>query len=280
QGHTQEDGIDYEEVFALVVKIEAIILFLAYASFMGFMVYQMDVKSAFLYETMEEEVYVYQPPRFEDPDYPNKVYVDDIIFGSINKDLCKAFEKLMKDKFQMSSMGEITFFLGLQVKQKPDGIFIRQGKYVAKILRKFGLTDGKSASTPIDTKKPLLKDPDGKDVDVHTYRLYAAIETPKWTCLLTEFCPGGDLHVLRQRQLCKRFLKSAVRFYASELVDPARRLGSTMGASAIKHHSFFQGVKWALLRCAKPLFVPPPFNICSREVVSDDSCRDTPVDYY
>nr|GEW83208.1 putative ribonuclease H-like domain-containing protein [Tanacetum cinerariifolium] len=203
--------------------IEAIRLFLAYASFMGFMVYQMDVKSAFLYETIEEEVYVFQPTGFEDPNYPNKVYkvvkelyglhqaprawyetlanyllengfqrskidqtlfikrqqgdillfqiyVDDIIFGSTNKDLCKAFEKLMKDKFQMSSMGELTFFLGLQVKQKPDGIFICQDKYVAKILRKFGLTDGKSASTLIYTEKPLLNDPNGKDVDVHTYR--------------------------------------------------------------------------------------------------------------
>nr|GFA14927.1 copia protein [Tanacetum cinerariifolium] len=74
QGHTQEEGIDYEEVFALVARIEAIRLFLAYASFMGFMVYQMDVKSAFLYETIEEEVYVHQPPGFEDTNYPDKVY--------------------------------------------------------------------------------------------------------------------------------------------------------------------------------------------------------------
>nr|GEU86914.1 uncharacterized mitochondrial protein AtMg00810-like [Tanacetum cinerariifolium] len=100
-----------------------------------------------------------------------QIYVDDIIFGSTNKELCKAFEKLIKDKFQMSSMGELTFFLGLQVKQKPDGIFISQDKYVAKILRKFGLTDRKSASTPIDIEKPLLKDPNGEDVDVHTYIL-------------------------------------------------------------------------------------------------------------
>nr|GEW72452.1 hypothetical protein [Tanacetum cinerariifolium] len=184
QGHTQEEGIDYEEVFAPVARIEAIRLFLSHASFMGFMVYQMDVKSGFLYGTIKEKVYVSQPPRFEDPDYPDKVYkvvkalyglhqasrawfetlanyllekgfqkgkidhtlfikkkkgdillvqvyVDDIIFGSTNKDLCKAFEKLMKDKFQMSSMRELTFFLGLQ---------------------------------------PLLKDPDGEDVDVHIYR--------------------------------------------------------------------------------------------------------------
>nr|GEW88970.1 hypothetical protein [Tanacetum cinerariifolium] len=169
----------------------------SYASFMGFMVYQMDVKSAFLYKTIEEEIYVCQPPGFEDPNYPDKVYkvvkelyglhqaprawqkcdillvqiyVDDIIFGFTNKDLCKAFEKLMKDKFHMSLMGELTFFLGLQVKQKQDGIFISHDKYVAEILRKFGLTYRKSASTPIDTKKPLLKDPDGEDVDVYTYR--------------------------------------------------------------------------------------------------------------
>nr|GEU34016.1 uncharacterized mitochondrial protein AtMg00810-like [Tanacetum cinerariifolium] len=151
--HTQEESIDYEEVFAPVARIEAIRLFLTYASFMGFMVYQMDIKSAFLYGTIEEEI-----------------YVDDIIFGSTNKDLRKGFEKLMKDKFQMSSMGELTFFLGLQVKQKPDGIFISHDKYVAEILRKFGLTDRKSASTPIDTNEPLLKDPYGEDVDVHIYR--------------------------------------------------------------------------------------------------------------
>nr|GEW94054.1 putative ribonuclease H-like domain-containing protein [Tanacetum cinerariifolium] len=220
QGHTQEEGIDYEEVFAQVARIEAIRLFLAYASFIGFMVYQMDVKNAFLYGTIKEDVYVCQPLGFEDPDHPDKVYkvvkalyglhqalrawyetlanyllendfhkgkidqtlflkkqkrdillvqiyVDDIIFGAINKYLCKSFKKLMKDKFQMSSMGELTFFLGLQVKQKKDGIFIIQDKYVAEILKK---TKGKSASTPIDTEKPLLKDPDGEDVDVNIYR--------------------------------------------------------------------------------------------------------------
>nr|GEW91550.1 hypothetical protein [Tanacetum cinerariifolium] len=202
KGHTQEEGIDHEGVFAPVARIEAIRLFLAYSSFMGFMVYQMDVKSAFLYGTIEEEVYVCQPPRFKDLDYPDKkgfqrgkidqtlfikkkkgdilmvqVYVDDIIFGSTNKDLCKAFQKLMKDIFQMSSTRELTFFLGLQVKQKQDGIFIIQDKYVAKILRKFSHTDGKSASTPIDTEKPLVKDPDGKDVDVHIYRSMTGLLT-------------------------------------------------------------------------------------------------------
>nr|GEW43866.1 ribonuclease H-like domain-containing protein [Tanacetum cinerariifolium] len=135
QGHTQEEGIDYEEVFAPVARIEAIKLFLAYASFMGFMVYQMDVKSAFIYGTIEEEVYVCQPLGFEDPDYPDKVY------------------KVVKALYGLH-----------QALRAWD-------KYIAKILRKFGLTDRKSASTPINTKKPLLKDLDGKDVDVHTYRL-------------------------------------------------------------------------------------------------------------
>ncbi|GJV22181.1 putative ribonuclease H-like domain-containing protein [Tanacetum coccineum] len=223
QGHRQEEGIDYEEVFAPVARIEAIRLFLAYASFMGFLVYQMDVKSAFLYGTIEEEVYVTQPLGFKDPDHPDKVYkvvkalyglhqaprawyetlanyllsngfnrgkidqtlfikkqkgdillvqvyVDDIIFGSTNKELCTGFEKLMKDKFQMSSMGELTFFLGLQVQQKEDGIFISQDKYVAEILKKFNYSDVKSASTPVDLEKPLVKDGDADDVDVHLYR--------------------------------------------------------------------------------------------------------------
>nr|GEZ10173.1 retrovirus-related Pol polyprotein from transposon TNT 1-94 [Tanacetum cinerariifolium] len=186
QGHTQEEDIEYEEVFALIARIEAIRLFLAYASFIGFMVYQMDVKSAFLYGTIEEKVYVCQHLRFEDPDYPDKVYiVVKALYGLhqapkawyetlanylLENDLCKAFKKLMKDKFQMSLMGELTFFLGLQVKLKQDGIFISQDKYVAEILRKFGLTDGKLASTLIDTEKHLLKDPNCDDVNVHTYR--------------------------------------------------------------------------------------------------------------
>ncbi|GKC54384.1 putative ribonuclease H-like domain-containing protein, partial [Tanacetum coccineum] len=99
-----------------------------------------------------------------------QVYVDDIIFGSTNKELCTGFEKLMKDKFQMSSMGELTFFLGLQVQQKEDGIFISQDKYVAEILKKFNYSDVKSASTPVDLEKPLVKDGDADDVDVHLYR--------------------------------------------------------------------------------------------------------------
>nr|GEV64261.1 putative ribonuclease H-like domain-containing protein [Tanacetum cinerariifolium] len=111
--------------------IEAIRIFLAFASFMGFIVYQMDVKGAFLYGTIEEEVYVSQPPGFINLQFPNKVdkvYVDDIIFGSTKKSLCDEFEALMHKRFQMSSIGELTFFLGLQVKESENGIFISQDK--------------------------------------------------------------------------------------------------------------------------------------------------------
>nr|GEX80998.1 uncharacterized mitochondrial protein AtMg00810-like [Tanacetum cinerariifolium] len=99
-----------------------------------------------------------------------QVYVDDIIFCSTKKELCIAFEKLMHEKFQMSSMGELTFFLGLQVKQKKDGTFISQDKYIAEVLNKFGFAEVKTASTPMKTQKPLLKDEDGEEVDIHMYR--------------------------------------------------------------------------------------------------------------
>ncbi|GJW63184.1 putative ribonuclease H-like domain-containing protein, partial [Tanacetum coccineum] len=105
-----------------------------------------------------------------------QVYVDDIIFGSTKKSWCDEFEALMKSRFQMSSMGELTFFLGLQVKQKSDGIFISQDKYVAKILKKFDFANVKTASTPIETQKPLVKDEEASDVDVHLYRFQV---TPK-----------------------------------------------------------------------------------------------------
>nr|GEV42912.1 copia protein [Tanacetum cinerariifolium] len=94
-----------------------------------------------------------------------QVYVDDIIFGSIRKELCTEFEKFMHKKFQISSMGELTFFLGMQIKQKEDGIFISQDKYVNEILHKFGFFNVKTASTPMETQKPLLKDEDGVEVN-------------------------------------------------------------------------------------------------------------------
>ncbi|GKA81719.1 putative ribonuclease H-like domain-containing protein [Tanacetum coccineum] len=95
-----------------------------------------------------------------------QVYVDDIIFGSTKKSWCDEFEALMKSRFQMSSMGELTFFLGLQVKQNKAGIFISQDKYVAEILKKFDLVNVKTAITPMETKVALTKDKEAVDVDV------------------------------------------------------------------------------------------------------------------
>ncbi|GJR51030.1 putative ribonuclease H-like domain-containing protein [Tanacetum coccineum] len=223
QGHRQEEGIDYDEVFAPVARIEAIRLFLAFASYLGFMVYQMDVKSAFLYGRIDEEVYVTQPKGFVDPQHPKKVYkvvkalyglhqaprawyatlstfllnhgyrrgtidktlflkkhksdiilvqvyVDDIIFGSTKKAWCDEFEALMKGEFEMSAMGELTFFLGLQVQQRPDGIFISQNKYVKEILQKFDLENVRTATTPYEASKPKSKNEPDSPVNVHLYR--------------------------------------------------------------------------------------------------------------
>ncbi|GJV28593.1 putative ribonuclease H-like domain-containing protein [Tanacetum coccineum] len=223
QGYRQEEGVDYDEVFAPVARIEAIRLFLAFASYMDFTMYQMDVKSAFLYGTIEEEVYVNQPSGFVDPEFPNivykvekalyglhqaprawyetlstylleigfrrgtidktlfinkikndillvQVYVDGIIFGSTKESLSTEFEQLMHKRFQMSSIGELTFFLGLQVEQRKDGIFLSQDKYVYDILKKFGFSNVKTTSTPMEIHKPLSQDTAGIDVDVHLYR--------------------------------------------------------------------------------------------------------------
>nr|GEX80133.1 putative ribonuclease H-like domain-containing protein [Tanacetum cinerariifolium] len=116
QRYNQEEGINYEEVFTPVARIEAIRLFLACALFMGFIVYQMDVKSAFLYGTIDEELYVMQPPRFQDPEFPERVYkVEKAMHGPHQAPRAWEFEALMHDKLQMSALGKLTFFLGLQV---------------------------------------------------------------------------------------------------------------------------------------------------------------------
>nr|GEX02058.1 hypothetical protein [Tanacetum cinerariifolium] len=136
QGYTQEEGIDYDDVFAPVARIEAIRLFLAYASFMRFIVYQINMKSAFLYGTIEEEVYVCQPPSFEDPYFSDKVY------------------KVEKALYALH-----------------QALGACQDKYVVDILKKFDFSSVKTASTPIETNKVFLKDEEAEDVDVHLYRL-------------------------------------------------------------------------------------------------------------
>nr|GEU63852.1 putative ribonuclease H-like domain-containing protein [Tanacetum cinerariifolium] len=229
QMYTSKEGIDYEEVFVLVARIEAIRLFLAYALFMSFIVYQIDVKSTFLHGTIDEEVYVMQPLGFQDPEFPNRlykvekamyglhhdpkawyVYVDDIIFGSSNPQLCREFEALMHDKFQMSDMDELTFFLGLQVLQNKDGILLSQDKYVGDILKKFGYSDVRSANTPMDKKNPWGKDGPGKDVELHLYRsmigslMYITASRPDimfvvCACARNQVTPKGcHLHVVKR----------------------------------------------------------------------------------
>nr|GEZ35543.1 copia protein [Tanacetum cinerariifolium] len=133
QGHTQEEGIDYDEVFLPVAMIKAIRLFLAYASFKDFMVYQMDVKSAFLYEKIEKEVYVCQPTGFEDLDFLDKVY------------------KVEKALYRLH--------------QAPRAC---HDKYVAENLKKYGFFEVKTVSTPMKTQKPLLKDEDGEECKKQT----------------------------------------------------------------------------------------------------------------
>ncbi|GJY15218.1 retrovirus-related pol polyprotein from transposon TNT 1-94 [Tanacetum coccineum] len=211
QGYNQQEGIDYDETYAPVARLESIRILLAYACALDFKLFQMDVKSAFLNGFINEEVYVAQPPGFidfEKPDHVYKlkkalyglkqapkawydrlkaflikheykmgmvdntlftkkkssnliivqIYVDDIIFGSTCQDMCDEFAKIMHDEFEMSMMGELNFFLGLQIKQIEDGIFFNQSKYIKEMLKKFGLEDSKPMKTPMSSDTKLTKD--------------------------------------------------------------------------------------------------------------------------
>ena len=223
QGYRQEEGIDFDESFAPVARLESIRLLLAFAAFRDFKLFQMDVKSAFLNGIINEEVYVEQPPQFESDKFPNhvyklkkalyglkqaprawyerlktfllnlgynmgkvdptlfikyfdkdiiviQIYVDDIIFGSTNEDLCQVFAKDMQEEFEMSHMGELQYFLGLQIKQMKDGTFIHQGKYTKDLLKRFGMETASHKSTPMSTSTHLDKDEKGKDIDSRLYR--------------------------------------------------------------------------------------------------------------
>ena len=223
QGYSQEEGIDYDETFAPVARLEAIRLFLAFAIANNIKVFQMDIKSAFLYGTIKEEVYVCQPPGFEDFHHPDwvyrldkalyglkqaprawydtlsnfllsnkftrgtidktlftqksgndllivQIYVDDIIFGSSNEHLCTKFSTLMKSKFEMSNLSELQTFLGLQIKQKPNGIFIHQSKYIKDLLKKFDMENTKPISTPMATSKLISQHDMDEFIDQTLYR--------------------------------------------------------------------------------------------------------------
>jgi hypothetical protein len=211
QGFSQKEGIDYEETFALVARLEEISL-QAFSVAKGFKLHQMDVKSAFLNGVLEEEVYVRQPPGFESEKYPHRVYklrkalyglkkeprawysrlrgflfergfemgkvdqtlfllrqgrdilivqvyVDDIVFGGSSNSLVERFAD------DMSMMGELQFFLGLQIKQSKEGTFVHQAKYTKDIVRKFNMEDSKAMATPMSTTTALDADEEGEHVD-------------------------------------------------------------------------------------------------------------------
>ncbi|GJW14775.1 retrovirus-related pol polyprotein from transposon TNT 1-94 [Tanacetum coccineum] len=219
KGYAQEEGIDFEESFAPVARLEAVRIFVAYAAHKSFPIYQMDMKTAFLNGPLNEEVYVAQPDGFVDHDHPDKVYrlrkalyglkqaprawydellkfliskgftkgiIDPtlfmikygedillvqiyIIFGSTNPKFSKCFENLMHDRFEMSLMGEMKFFLGLQIHQSPCSIFINQAKYTLEILKKHSMEKGQSIGTPMATKPKLDADLSGEPVDQTDY---------------------------------------------------------------------------------------------------------------
>ena len=223
QGYTQVEGIDFDETFAPVVRLESIRMLLAIASYLNFKLYQMDVKSAFLNGMLQEEVYVEQPKGFVDPHRPDdvyklkralyrlkqaprawydrltayltehgfkkgsadttlfirkdknsfviaQIYVDDIVFGATNESLAHSFADEMKAMFEMSMVGELTYFLGLQVKQTDSRIYINQAKYARNPVKRFGLDNAAHARIPMVANAELTYDPSGEFVDVTLYR--------------------------------------------------------------------------------------------------------------
>ncbi|GJZ52569.1 retrovirus-related pol polyprotein from transposon TNT 1-94 [Tanacetum coccineum] len=148
QGYNQQEGIDYDVTFTPVVRLEAIRIFLVFSTYMNFIVYQMDVKSTFLNV---------------------QIYVDDIIFGSTSIKLCKQFAKLMTQRYEMSMMGVLTYFLGFQIKQYERGISINQEKYVKDLLKKYDI-NGSSVKTPMVPPNNLGPDLNGKSVNKTQYR--------------------------------------------------------------------------------------------------------------
>nr|GEX23612.1 hypothetical protein [Tanacetum cinerariifolium] len=160
RGYRQEEGIDFEESFAPVARLEAIQIFLAYVAHKNMVVYQMDVKTAFLNGNLREEVYVSQPDGFVDQDNPNHVSVDSTLFIRRNSN----------DLLLMSMMGKISFFLGLQISQSPRGIFINQSKYALESLKKYGFESCDPVDTLMVEKSKLDEDKEGKAVDPSHYR--------------------------------------------------------------------------------------------------------------
>nr|GFA40095.1 retrovirus-related Pol polyprotein from transposon TNT 1-94 [Tanacetum cinerariifolium] len=174
KGYRQEEGIDFEESFAPVSRMEAIRIFLAYATHKSFTVFQINVKTAFLHGSLKEDVYVCQPEGFIDVDHPSHVYkLKKALYGLKQAPRAwytQLFSDLMKSRFEMSIMGEMRFFLGLQVNQSPCGIFINQSKYVLEILNKYGMESCDHTGTPMEIKDKLDLDQNGTPIDATKYR--------------------------------------------------------------------------------------------------------------
>ncbi|GJR43131.1 retrovirus-related pol polyprotein from transposon TNT 1-94 [Tanacetum coccineum] len=189
RGYRQEEDIDFEESFALVARLEAIRIFIAFAAHMNMVVYQMDVKTAFLngilpprawYDLLSSFLLSHKftkgtidPTLFVRREGKDillvQIYVDNIIFASTKPDLCETFSKIMCSKFQMSMMGKLSFFLGLQISQSPRGIFLNQSKYALESIKKYGMETCEPADTPMVEKSKLNEDPQGKAVDPTRY---------------------------------------------------------------------------------------------------------------
>ncbi|GJS42961.1 retrovirus-related pol polyprotein from transposon TNT 1-94 [Tanacetum coccineum] len=195
QGYNQQEGIDYDETYAPVARLLSIRILLAIACANDFKLYQMDVKSDFLNGLIYEEVYIAQPLGFIDFEKPNYVYkLKKALYGLkqapkachialvkyVNKkrhilfstvqNLCDDFAKIMHDEFEMSMMGELNFFLGLQIKQMEDEIFFNQSKYIKEMLNKFGLEDSKPTKTSMSMEIKLTKDDEADFVDSTKYQ--------------------------------------------------------------------------------------------------------------
>nr|GEV76169.1 hypothetical protein [Tanacetum cinerariifolium] len=165
----EEDNLDIEVAYMRNDLLEAIWIFLTYAAHKNMVVYQMDVKTAFLNGNLREEVYVSQPDRNGNDLLLVQIYVDDIIFAASTLELCDLFANQMCLKFKMSMMGKISFFLGLQISQSPRGIFINQSKYALESLKKYDYESCDPVDTPMVEKSKLDEDKDGKAVDPSHY---------------------------------------------------------------------------------------------------------------
>ncbi|CAL8107783.1 unnamed protein product [Prunus armeniaca] len=175
QGYSQVEGLDFDETFAPVARLESVRLLLAIACHMRFKLHQMDVKSAFLNGVLQEEVYVEQPVGFKDPYNPDHVYrLRKALYGL--KQAPRAWydrlssHLLNKGEFEMSMCGELSYFLGLQVKQQDHGIFISQTKYAKDLVKKFGMSSAKPTRNPMATHNKIDADPSGKCVEQTLYR--------------------------------------------------------------------------------------------------------------